>query len=39
MKKELIPYIDNQYRTDPLNRTLFGNSFGGNGSKDIMKVI
>jgi predicted alpha/beta superfamily hydrolase len=29
LKQELIPYIDARYRTDRLNRTLFGNSFGG----------
>jgi predicted alpha/beta superfamily hydrolase len=29
LKQELIPYIDAHYRTDPHNRTLFGNSFGG----------
>lgn len=29
LNQELLPYIDAHYRTDPQNRTLFGNSFGG----------
>jgi len=29
LKDELIPYIDEEYNTDPYNRTLFGHSYGG----------
>jgi uncharacterized protein len=29
MKYELIPYIDANFHTDSLNRTLYGHSFGG----------
>lgn len=29
LKQELIPMMDKRYNTDPLNRTLFGHSYGG----------
>jgi hypothetical protein len=29
LKNELIPYIDKNYSSDPINRTLFGHSYGG----------
>lgn len=29
MKEELIPKMDQQYNIDPVNRTLFGHSYGG----------
>lgn len=29
LKQELIPLIDAKYHTDPMNRTLFGHSYGG----------
>jgi hypothetical protein len=29
LEQELIPYIDQQYRTDTITRTLMGHSFGG----------
>lgn len=29
LKQELIPMMDKKYHTDPLNRTLFGHSYGG----------
>jgi hypothetical protein len=29
MKQELIPQMDREYNIDPLNRTLFGHSYGG----------
>lgn len=29
LKQELIPMIDKRFNTDPMNRTLFGHSYGG----------
>ncbi|HET6556433.1 MAG TPA: alpha/beta hydrolase-fold protein [Prolixibacteraceae bacterium] len=29
LQQELIPMMDKRYHTDPLNRTLFGHSYGG----------